>query len=190
MNWAGYEIAPSPRDGRELRSGKEKHEVETAGTAERQHPLPDILRRDNRSDTAIDKLQAVGRRNDGTCQIDRDCNERLVRDTERTLRSLKGQGQDEADGNPLHLLRHPHGKRGSAGGQDRTKGAFGGCLTLKLAVNAELLCGNCIHYEKRAKNPAETTGNRYKIEILMSRTQKFKGLSAASLRLKTLNDNP
>ena len=83
-NWAGYEIAPSPRDCRELRSGKEKHEAEagtqvvlhslgesgpyvpedvhgtqlpeTDGTAERQHPLPDILRRDNRSDTAIDKL--------------------------------------------------------------------------------------------------------------------------------------
>ena len=45
-------------------------------------------------------------------------------------------------------------------------------------------------YEKRTKNPAETTGNRYKIEILMSRTQKLKGLSAASLRLKTFNDNP
>ena len=45
-------------------------------------------------------------------------------------------------------------------------------------------------HEKRTKNPAETTGNRYKIEILMSRTQKLKGLSAASLRLKTLNDNP
>ena len=41
-----------------------------------------------------------------------------------------------------------------------------------------------------AKKPAETTGNRYKIEILMKRTQKLKGLSAASLRLKTLNDNP
>lgn len=41
---------------------------ETAGTAERQHPLPDILRCDNRSDTAIDELQAVGRRNDGTCR--------------------------------------------------------------------------------------------------------------------------
>ena len=40
------------------------------------------------------------------------------------------------------------------------------------------------------KNPAETTGNRYKIEILMSCTQKLKGLVAASLRLKTLNDNP
>ena len=31
-----------------------------------------------------------------------------------------------------------------ADGQDRTKGAFGDCLTLKLAVNAELLLGNCI----------------------------------------------
>ena len=45
-------------------------------------------------------------------------------------------------------------------------------------------------HEKQTKYPAETTGNRYKIEILMSRTQKLKGLSAASLRLKTLNDNP
>ena len=44
-------------------------------------------------------------------------------------------------------------------------------------------------HERRTKNPAETTGNRYKIEFLMSRTQKLKGLSAASLRLKTLNDN-
>ena len=34
------------------------------------------------------------------------------------------------------------------------------------------------------------TGNRYKIEILMSRMQKLKRLIAASLRLKTLNDNP
>ena len=94
---------------------------------------------------------------------------------------------------PLHLLRHPHGKRGAADGQDRTKSSFGGCLTLKLAVNAELLWGGGELYprhEKQTKNPAETTGNRYKIEILMSRTQKLKGLSAASLRLKTLNDNP
>ena len=42
----------------------------------------------------------------------------------------------------------------------------------------------------RTNNPAETTGNRYKIEILMGRTQKLKGLAAASLRLKTFNDNP
>ena len=49
------------------------------------------------------------------------------------------------NGNPLHLLRHPHCKRGSVGGQDRTKVEFGGCLTRKkLAVNAELLWGNCI----------------------------------------------
>ena len=58
------------------------------------------------------------------------------------LRCQKGQGQDEADGNPVHLLRHPHGKRGAVGGQDRTKGSFGGCLTLKLAVNADLMWGN------------------------------------------------
>ncbi len=98
------------RDGRELRAGKEKPETEagtqvvlhslresgpdvpedvhwtqlseTAGTAERQHPLPDILRRDNRSDTPIDKLLAVGRYNDGTCQSDDDCDGRLIRDTE------------------------------------------------------------------------------------------------------------
>ena len=45
-------------------------------------------------------------------------------------------------------------------------------------------------HEKQTKNPAEATGERYKIEILMSRTQKLKGLVAASLILKTLNDNP
>lgn len=38
--------------------------------------------------------------------------------------------------------------------------------------------------------PAEMTGNRYEIEILMSQTQRLKRLTAASLRLKTLNDNP
>ena len=45
-------------------------------------------------------------------------------------------------------------------------------------------------HEKQTRNLAETTGNRYKIEILMSRTQKLKKLVAASLRLKRLNDNP
>ena len=34
--------------------------------------------------------------------------------------------------------------------------AFGGCLTLKLAINAELLCGELYPcHEKRTKNPAE-----------------------------------
>ena len=45
-------------------------------------------------------------------------------------------------------------------------------------------------HEKQTRNPAETTGNRYKIEFLMSQTQKLKGLVDASLILKTLNDNP
>lgn len=44
-------------------------------------------------------------------------------------------------------------------------------------------------HEKQTKNPAETTGKRYIIEILMSRTQKLKGLVAASLKLEALNDN-
>lgn len=44
--------------------------------------------------------------------------------------------------------------------------------------------------KNRQKNPAERTGNRYKIEFLMSWTQKMKGLSAALFRVKTLNDNP
>ena len=85
-----------------------------------------------------------------------DCDGRIVRDTERALRSPKGQHQDEADGNPVHLLRHPQGKRGAAGGQDRTEVEFGGCLTLKLAVNAELLWGNCIPAMKNGqKNPVK-----------------------------------
>ena len=37
--------------------------------------------------------------------------------------------------------------------------------------------------------PVEMTGNRYVIEILMSRTQKLKGLVAASLGVKTFDDN-
>ena len=39
-------------------------------------------------------------------------------------------------------------------------------------------------HEKQTKNPAETTGYRYKTEFLMSRTQKLRGLAAASLRMK------
>ena len=45
-------------------------------------------------------------------------------------------------------------------------------------------------HEKQTRSPVETTGKRYKNEILMSRTQKLKGMVAASLRLKTFNDNP
>lgn len=55
---------------------------------------------------------------------------------------LSGPGR--SDGNPVCLLRHPHCKRGVSGGQDRTKGAFGGRLTWKLAAKAKLLWGNCL----------------------------------------------
>lgn len=40
---------------------------------------------------------------------------------------------DEADGNPAHLLRHSHGKHGSAGGQNRAENTAGACLKRKHA---------------------------------------------------------
>ena len=39
----------------------------------------------------------------------------LVRDAEGALRSQAGKGQEEGDGDPVHLLRHPHGERGESG---------------------------------------------------------------------------
>lgn len=42
-----------------------------------------------------------------------------------------------------------------------------------------------LRHEKQTRNLAETTGDTYEIEILMSQTQKLKGLVDASLRLKT-----
>ena len=80
----------------------------------------------------------------GICKSEGYCDGRLVRDTEGALRSPEGQGQDEAYGNPVHLLRHPHGKSGAVGGQDRTKGVFDDGLTRKHAVKVEFLRGNCI----------------------------------------------
>ena len=64
-------------------------------------------------------------------------------------------------------------------------------LTRKIAVNAELMWGNCI---LAMKNRQEIWPKRpetdMKLKILMSRTQKLKGLVAALLILKTLDDNP
>ena len=68
----------------------------------------------------------------------------------------------------------------------------------RLAAADTEICSQCgalvgklyPRHEKQTKNPAETTGNRYRTEILRRRTQKLKRLSAASLILKTLNDNP
>lgn len=40
----------------------------------------------------------------------------FVRHTERVLRPKASQGSDKVDGNPVYLLRHPHSKRGAAGG--------------------------------------------------------------------------
>ena len=60
-----------------------------------------------------------------TCQGVGDSDGWLVWHTEIAVRPEASQGPDEADGNPVHLLRHPHGKRGVAGGQDRAESAAG-----------------------------------------------------------------
>ena len=44
-------------------------------------------------------------------------------------------------------------------------------------------------HEKQTKSSAERTGSRYKIEISKSRMRKLKGLAAASLILKTFDEN-
>ena len=49
----------------------------------------------------------------------------------------------EVDGNPVHLLRHPHGKRGAAGRQNRAESTAGGLLKRKHAHGKVLSQGNC-----------------------------------------------
>ena len=51
----------------------------------------------------------------------------------RALRPEASQGPYEADGNPVHLLRHPHGKRGAVERQNRAESTSGGCLKRKHA---------------------------------------------------------
>ena len=60
----------------------------------------------------------------------------------RELRPEAGQGSDEADGNPLHLLRHPHDKRGAVERQNRAESTSGGCLKRKHAHRKVLSRGN------------------------------------------------
>ena len=96
----------------------------------------------------------------------------------RVLRLEAGQGPDEADGNPVHLLRLPHSKRGAVGRQDRTESTSGGLLKRKHANRKVLSMGNYASVIENGwtKNPAETIGMRFKNVNLMTRTQKWMGL--------------
>ena len=62
--------------------------------------------------------------------------------SERALRPKASQGPDEVDGNPVHLLRHPHGKRGAAGGQNRAESTVGGIMKRKHVHRKVLSRGN------------------------------------------------
>lgn len=88
------------------------------------------------------------------------------------------QGPDEADGNPVHLLRHTHGKLGAAGGQDRTESTAGGLLRRKHAHKKVLSKGwikLCLSKRMGTNEPTEMTGTRYKNVNLMDRKQKIDG---------------
>ena len=50
---------------------------------------------------------------------------------------------DEADGDPVNLLRHPQGKRGAADGRDRAESTAGGILKRKHAHGNVLSQWNC-----------------------------------------------
>ena len=92
--------------------------------------------------------------------------------SERALRPKASQGPDEVDGNPVHLFRNPHGKRGAAGRQDRAESTAGGCLKRKYAHRKVLSRGGLrLCHRELTKNPAESTGMRYK-------TRKYNGLKA------------
>ena len=78
----------------------------------------------------------------GTCQSEGDSDGGLVRHTERALRPEASQGPDEADGNPIHLLRHQHGKYGAVGRQDRAESTACGLLKRKYAHGKALSQGN------------------------------------------------
>ena len=83
--------------------------------------------------------------------------------SERALRPKASQGSDKVDGNPVHLLCHPHSKRGAAGRQNRAESTAGGLLKQKHAHGKVLSQGNYDPViENGQKNPAETTGMRYK----------------------------
>ena len=85
----------------------------------------------------------------------------------RALRPEAVQGSDEVDGNPVHLLRHPHGKRGAVDRQDRAESTAGGLLKRKHAHGKLLSQRNYASVIENGQNPAETTGMRYKNINLM-----------------------
>ena len=114
----------------------------------------------------------------GTCQGEGDSDGGLVRHTERALRPKEGQGPDEADGNPVHVLRHSHGKRGAASGQIRAESTSGGCLKRKYAHRKVLSRGELrLCHREWTKNPSETTGMRYKKRKFGDPNAEMDGIS-------------
>ena len=81
----------------------------------------------------------------------------------------------QVDGNPAHLLRHPHGKRGAVDRQNRAESTVGACLKRKQHIEMCFHRGTAPLSLRMDKKPAETTGMRYKNGNLMARKQKRMG---------------
>lgn len=80
----------------------------------------------------VEGTEREGLREERTCKSEGDSDGRIVRDAEGALRDASDQSQEERNGDPVHLFRHPHRQRGSSGGTagGATTGASGvaGCL--------------------------------------------------------------
>ena len=93
--------------------------------------------------------------------------------------------------NHVHLLRHPHSKRGAAGRQDRAESTVGGLLKRKYAHRKVLSQGNYASVIENRHNIRPKRPERdIKTEIWWPECRKRMGPVAASLKVKTLNDSP
>lgn len=64
----------------------------------------------------------------GACKGESHNDGMVVRNAEGALLDAEDQGEEEGDGDPVHLLRNPHRQRGTAGG------AVDGAATRKSGV--------------------------------------------------------
>ena len=65
----------------------------------------------------------------GTCEGESHNNGRVVRDAEGALLNAEDQGEEEGDGDPVHLLRNPHCQCSPSGGEVAGGADGGGGLT-------------------------------------------------------------
>ena len=103
------------------------------------------------------------------------------------------EGQEEGDGDSVHLLRHPHYERGTAGGEVDGATTGGSRIVGRLkrfrngVLARELLDG----VRKTTRNPGDEARTKRKNDIKRRVGCSSKqGMAPDRPKLKTLNDNP